>query len=222
MSRVWARRVSNLRPLACEAWRSWGLWAPKCLQIPNQSRREMPGVGPGTARYGRVWPNEWPNGEIRARAQDGAPRARVGRDRSRPHRDGDSPNRHYMTGTTGGALSEELDASCPRWIPAAHDRRTLSTLTWPTSASRRAASLPVPGAQGPAALGRALAHVVVRQRDGLGGCPRDRCLRRGAAVSPCAPARRPRRQHGGGRTRPLPHETSTNRGHGCRVFGALG
>src|SRR5688500_6440318 len=41
-----------------------------CDEIPANSAKEsrsyMLGVGLDTARYGRVWPNEWPNGEIRA------------------------------------------------------------------------------------------------------------------------------------------------------------
>jgi hypothetical protein len=31
---------------------------------PKQSRRYVAGVGPGTAQYGGVWPNEWPNGQL--------------------------------------------------------------------------------------------------------------------------------------------------------------
>jgi hypothetical protein len=30
---------------------------------PKSARPYVPGVGPGTAQYGGVWPNEWPNGQ---------------------------------------------------------------------------------------------------------------------------------------------------------------
>jgi hypothetical protein len=79
-----------------------------------------------TGQYGRVWPNEWPNGEVRTRDMEAADRARDGRDLEHVHRSRGAPNRHPTTGTaavTGGALSGEFDTSFSRWLPAAHDRR---------------------------------------------------------------------------------------------------
>ncbi len=56
MPRAWARRVSNLRPLACEAWRSPRISAPKYLQTSRNDRdRGCPTTGlirPNTARFG--------------------------------------------------------------------------------------------------------------------------------------------------------------------------
>ena len=82
----------------------------------NRARREMPGVGPRTAQYGLVWPNEWPNGEIHARDYERARSARDGRDRSCRHGVGGSSNHHEGTGTnavTARALSGQLAASSP-------------------------------------------------------------------------------------------------------------
>jgi hypothetical protein len=48
----WARRVSNLRALACEAWRSRGTQPTKCLQVRQNAATVSAGVRPDTARYG--------------------------------------------------------------------------------------------------------------------------------------------------------------------------
>jgi hypothetical protein len=81
---------------------------------PKQSRRYVRGVGPGTAQYRRVWPNEWPNGEIRAGVHEVTRHAHDGRDEDRLRPGSGSPNRHDRTGTAatmGGASPRELDAS---------------------------------------------------------------------------------------------------------------
>ena len=88
------------------------------------SRRAMPGVGPRTAHYGLVWPNEWPNGEIHARHYERARRARDGRDRSCQHGVGGSSSHHDGTGTdavTARALSGQLSASSPAGSRRADD-----------------------------------------------------------------------------------------------------
>ena len=85
----------------------------------NQAKWSRPlalHVGPDTAQYGAVWPNEWPNGEFQARDKEAADRARDGRDREHLHRGGGAPNRHQTTGTAtvrGSALSGEFDTSFP-------------------------------------------------------------------------------------------------------------
>jgi len=65
----WARRVSNLRPLACEAWRSWALQATKCLQTsPKRPVSRCPALGlirPGPAGFDPTnGPTAGPPGEI--------------------------------------------------------------------------------------------------------------------------------------------------------------
>jgi hypothetical protein len=103
-------------------------------------------VGPDTAQYGWVWPNEWPNGEVHTRGKEAADRARDGRDREHVRRGGGAPNRYQTTGTatgTGGALSGEFDTS----FPAGSRRRMIAgslrqPRTWATSGSRRAATSP--------------------------------------------------------------------------------
>jgi hypothetical protein len=66
----WARRVSNLRPLACEASTRTPLDGRPKGHAPNVckgSRRlgRLPvevSERPNEGRSGHVWPNEWPNG----------------------------------------------------------------------------------------------------------------------------------------------------------------
>src|SRR5215207_1096463 len=104
------------------------VWTPG-VKIPANRAKPAKIVasvnGPDTAQYGRVWPNEWPNGEICSRDQVMTSRPRDGRDRGRLHRRGASLNRHYRMSTaaaTSDVLSPEVDASL-RWLPAADDRK---------------------------------------------------------------------------------------------------
>ncbi len=134
------------------------------------------GGGPDTAQYGGVWPNAWPNGEIRPRDQEGTSRARDDRDRSRALRGRASPNRRHKRGTAiamGGALSVELDASWPadsqsRMIAARHS----TTDHVGDQRQRESREHADPGVQAPAAPG--LAHVVSRQQHHEHTPPRSR------------------------------------------------
>ena len=90
----------------------------------KRSRREMPGVGPRTAQYGLVWPNEWPNGEIHARHCERARSALTVVLAAADTGFGGSSTHHEGTGTdavTARALSGQLAASSTRWLPAAND-----------------------------------------------------------------------------------------------------
>ena len=68
--------------------------ACKSSQMAKWPNPLMLRVGADTAQYGRVRPNEWPNGEVHTRDMDAADRARDGRDREHVHRGGGAPNRH--------------------------------------------------------------------------------------------------------------------------------
>jgi hypothetical protein len=114
---------------------------PANTQAPLGSRASD--VAPHTAQYGWVWPNEWPNGEIRAPHDEGACSARDDRGRSRPHRGGRSSNRRDGTSTaaaTDAGLLGQLDAS----LPAGSQRRMIAgssrqPATRATNGSRRRA-----------------------------------------------------------------------------------
>ena len=83
----------------------------------KQSHRETPGVGPGTAQYGRVWPNEWPNGDllrdierrcvapVTIEPATGAPAGRASRCRR--------AQRTRSTAAADGMALRVLDASLP-------------------------------------------------------------------------------------------------------------
>jgi hypothetical protein len=167
-----------------------GLLGVEMPANPNkQSRSYVPGVGPGSAQYGWVWPNEWPNGEFQTRDKEAADRARDGRDREHVHRGGGAPDRHQTSGTAtvrGGALSGGFDTS----FPAGSRRRMIAgslrrPTTWATSGSRRAAtSPPVSVARRAAQDDRSRARSPsTGQRAAHCGGAADRPLRRGAAVS---------------------------------------
>jgi hypothetical protein len=101
-------------------------------------------VGPDTAQYGWVWPNEWPNVEVHTRDKEAADRARDSRDREHVRRGGGAPNRHQTTRAatvTRGALSGEFDRS----FPAGSRRRMIAgslrrPMTWATRGSRSGAT----------------------------------------------------------------------------------
>jgi hypothetical protein len=69
-SGTWARRVSNLRPLACEASTHTpssrhpkGRAPSDCKGSRRLGRhRDDRAIRPNEGRSGHVWPNEWPNG----------------------------------------------------------------------------------------------------------------------------------------------------------------
>jgi hypothetical protein len=84
---------------------------------PNQPCRSVPGIGSGTAQYGGVWPNEWPNGRLHHDIARGgvapvtfepATRAPGGR-ASRCRR----AQRTRSTAVADGVSSPVLDASLP-------------------------------------------------------------------------------------------------------------
>jgi hypothetical protein len=185
----WAAVVSNQRPLA---WRSMAFVAPLRAKTPATAVTACPlgsCDGADTAQYDGVWPNEWPNGEFRARDHEGARSARDGRDRRRPHRDGRSPNRREGTGmaaATGGALSGQLDAS----LPAGSQRRMIAGFsrqptTRATSGSRSGALSPIPPP------GRALALSSNRVASETSSFAPSTAPVVEGAVSTRAPARRP-------------------------------
>jgi hypothetical protein len=128
-------------------------------------------------------------------ARRGSGKSRSRRWRSQPPAAGrrlaESSPRTGTAPATGGAMPDELDASFTRWLPAAHDRRIRST-TDDVDEQRQHESgeLAGPGVQGRAALDmRERMSSIPPARRPLTG-PRNRRLRRGAAVSPCALARR--------------------------------
>jgi hypothetical protein len=113
----WARRVSNLRPLACEAWSSLPLQAQKCLQIrPNGGADWCSALGPirpSTAGFG---PTNGPT----ARSARGTRRRQIAPATSTiaAAHIREAARRVVATGRArrlrrGGALSGQLDASSP-------------------------------------------------------------------------------------------------------------
>src|SRR5215218_5231021 len=82
------------------------------------SRPQVPGVGFDTAQYGRVWPNEWPNGDllhdierrcvapVTIEAATGAPGGRASSCRR--------VQRARSTAAADGVSLRALDASQPR------------------------------------------------------------------------------------------------------------
>jgi hypothetical protein len=61
---VWARVVSNHRPLACVAHARHGAIArTPCIHWP-WVRRARPRASSESSVIGRVWPNDWPNGGL--------------------------------------------------------------------------------------------------------------------------------------------------------------
>jgi hypothetical protein len=128
------------------------------------------GVGPDTAEYGRVWPNEWPNGQLHHGIQrrcvapvtietaTGAPGGWASPCRR--------AQRRRSTAATDGASLRVSDASCPRRMIAGSPRQPT---TWATS--RREPRARQSCVHGPCGPGRALALFQP-------GCERD--LERGA------------------------------------------
>jgi hypothetical protein len=123
----------------------------------NSLRPQVLRVGPGTTQYGRVWPNEWPNGQLRHDMERrcvvpvtiepaaGAPGGRASRCRR--------ALRTCATAAADGVSLRVLDASLPGMV-AGSPRRPI---TWTTSRRRRGASLPVLATARVAGPGRALA-----------------------------------------------------------------
>src|SRR3954468_8438330 len=81
---------------------------------PTSFGRQVPGVGPETAQYGWAWPNEWPNGRVRAGYQRTARRLAA----AMPYR-----RQTSCAAARGRALFRRMNPSCVRRLLAADDRR---------------------------------------------------------------------------------------------------
>jgi hypothetical protein len=130
----WARLVSNQRPLACEAWRSWAFRAMKYLQIrPNREAGKCQAlvlVRPNTAGFG---PTNGPTARSAhetmgwqvACATVAITGACIGA----------AARRIVTSGTgsscaAGGACRGNSMRQVAHWLPTAHDRRIPSTNRW--------------------------------------------------------------------------------------------
>jgi hypothetical protein len=160
----------------------------------KSSRPSLPGVGLDTAQYGRVWPNEWPNGQLHHDIErrcavpvtiepvTGAPAGRASRCRR--------AQRTCSTAAADGVSLRVLDASLRRRIIAGFPRQPT---TWTTGRSRSGASSPVRATAGVAGPGRALALSSNRTASETSSVALATAPVVDAAVSICAPASRPLR-----------------------------
>ena len=125
---------------------------------PETSRPQVPGVGPDTAQYGRVWPNDWPNGQLHhdierrciapvtIDRETGAPAGCASRSRR--------ARRTCSTAAEDSGLMRVLDASPARRMVAGSPRHPIR---WTTSRRRRGACVPVLATARVDGPGRALA-----------------------------------------------------------------